>query len=341
MLIEAWSWWVDRMTELMPERLMRRKAAWSNAIIIAAGASPNSPATIFLRRNRQETCAGMLGADGAGSGLDALPRRDIVMLRPPKGALLERLVELPLAAEGDLHRVIGYEMNRLTPFEPDDVFWTWALMRHDRARGRLQIRLSLVLRAGLLPLLTGLREAGRPAAAVEATAVEGPARLIPLQQDVDRLIRRRHLTRLLAGTCGVLAAAAVVLPFVVQSLALSAAADHIAAAQPQVAQVQALRKRIAGASAGQDAIAGESRRLGDTLEVLAAVTRLLPDDTFLNDLSLRQRHLTITGQSAAAPKLIAGLASDPLFQNPAFAAPVTRNTAAGRDVFSINTGIGP
>ena len=125
------------------------------------------------------------------------------------------------------------------------------------------------------------------------------------------------------------------------ALALGEQAERIAAVQPQVTEVQALRARIAAQSAGMDAIADARLKSGDALGVLAAVTQLLPDDTYLVDLALRERRLTITGQSASAPKLIGGLAADPTFRNPGFAAPVTRNAAADRDVFSIRTEVGP
>jgi general secretion pathway protein L len=111
--------------------------------------------------------------------------------------------------------------------------------------------------------------------------------------------------------------------------------------QPRVSEVQALRQRISAENAAGDAIAEARLKTGNALEVLAALTELLPDDTFLNDLTLRQRRLTVTGQSAAAPKLIATLAGDDLVRNPGFGAPVTRNEAAKRDVFSIQADVGP
>ena len=71
------------------------------------------------------------------------------------------------------------------------------------------------------------------------------------------------------------------------------------------------------------------------------MTELLPDDTFLSDLSLRQRRLTIGGQSAAAAKLIPGLAADPMFRNPGFTAPVTRSDQLKKDVFSLRAEVAP
>jgi general secretion pathway protein L len=345
MLTEAVDWWATRMTELMPAQLTRRPLGWANAVIVVAGRSAGSPATLLLRRNRQETLLGNFinGPTDRGTTRAALngPPRDLpVLLRPPPGALLEKPLVLPMAAERELQRVIGYEMNRVTPFELDDVFWTWDIMQRDHSRGRLHVRLSLVPKTGLWPLITALDDAGLSPAALEVTQSSGPPRLIPLRQDTTRLAWQRRVAVALGSGCGALAVVAVALPFFLQSLALGAVQDRIAAVQPQVAEAQSLRQRIAAENAGQNAIADARSRLGNTLEVLAAITQLLPDDTFLNDLALHQRRLTITGQSAAAPKLIAALAADPMFHNPGFAAPVTRNEAAGRDVFSIATEVG-
>ncbi|HYZ64615.1 MAG TPA: PilN domain-containing protein, partial [Acetobacteraceae bacterium] len=65
----------------------------------------------------------------------------------------------------------------------------------------------------------------------------------------------------------------------------------------------------------------------------------LPDDTYLYELSLRDRVLTVSGQSAAAARLIPLLAADPAVRNPAFAAPVTRNETTGAESFSIRAEI--
>ena len=86
-------------------------------------------------------------------------------------------------------------------------------------------------------------------------------------------------------------------------------------------------------------MARELERTGDPLQILATVTHILPDDTYLTDLSLRQRQLTIVGRSSSAPRLITGMSADPTIRNAAFAAPVTRVEGASVDMFSIRAEI--
>ena len=143
-----------------------------------------------------------------------------------------------------------------------------------------------------------------------------------------------------AWACASLALAAIAQPLVRQSLALGQVEDRIATLRPLVSRIEALRGRLASATSGADTIARERERLGDPLRVLAAVTAILPDDTFLTTLGLHERTLTIEGQSAAAAKLIGKLAADPMFREPAFTAPVTR-TEHGADLFALKAKVAP
>jgi general secretion pathway protein L len=116
---------------------------------------------------------------------------------------------------------------------------------------------------------------------------------------------------------------------------MSAANSRLEALAPRMREVDALRRRISGAGAGGDAVANEQRRLGDVLEALAAITELLPDDSYLTEFTMRERKMTLSGLSASAPRLISALSSDPRISNPAFTAPVTRAENGHSDVFSI------
>jgi general secretion pathway protein L len=138
-----------------------------------------------------------------------------------------------------------------------------------------------------------------------------------------------------------LAVAAAGTPFVTQSLAIAAVEARIAALQPRVAEVEALRRRIAAGTAGNDVIAAERARNGDALQVLATVTDLMPDDTVLADLSLRQGKLDISGRSLTAARLIPAMAADPTLRNPSFVAPVTRTPDGKADTFVIRAELSP
>jgi len=70
------------------------------------------------------------------------------------------------------------------------------------------------------------------------------------------------------------------------------------------------------------------------------LTDVLADDTYLTSMSLRQRMLTAAGRSGSAVKVIAGMAANPAVREPTFTAPVTRDEAGGKEMFSIRADMG-
>ena len=87
-------------------------------------------------------------------------------------------------------------------------------------------------------------------------------------------------------------------------------------------------------------IATARNQVGSPLQSIALLTEMLPDDTHLSQLTIRQRKLSITGRSAGAARLISALAGSPLLQNPSFAAPVIRAETNGAETFSIRVEVG-
>jgi general secretion pathway protein L len=296
--------------------------------------------TLTLRRRGHETPLGHFPPTGNSrpAALRRRPRSVILRLRP--GALLERPVVLPLAAERNLERVLGYEIDRLTPFAAANVVWQAAVTRRDRAQDRVTVRLSLVPRAALLPAIDMLARIGITPTCLEAAARDGSVRRIVLTAPSTRRAGMR-LHAIIGGAVAALAIAVLVTPFVTQSLARGATERAISALAPRIARVDALRKHLADGAAGVDALAAEQARTGNVLLVLAAVTQLLPDDTVLTEFSLRQGKLGISGQSPAAAQLIPALAADPTFRNPTFAAPVTRTADGHTDQFVIHAELAP
>lgn len=329
-------WWARQLLALVPRR-WRSDATRADALVVAVDGA--SDLRLTVRRRQREIPLGRFRLDESGeraarAAIRQRPRR--VVLRPGSGAVLQRNVVLPIAAEREITRVLRYEMDRLTPFTADEVFWSATVERRDRSAGQLQLHLSLIPKAVLQPVLAALERIGVTPSAIEAIN-QGVSRQIDLLPPSDR---RRALS-IAAAVVLVLAVAAAAAPFVTQSLAGGRVEARIATLQPQVAQIEALRRRLAAGTAGSDAIAAERARNGDALQVLATITELMPDDTVLADLSLRQGKLDISGRSLAAARLIPVMAGDPTLRNPSFVAPVTRTADGKADTFVIRAELGP
>jgi general secretion pathway protein L len=278
------------------------------------------------------------GMAEARSILRKYDRRHAVAVCVAGDVLLERTLALPLAAEADLPSVLRYEMDSITPFAADELFWTWSVVRRDRERRRLHVRVSLVPKTAVPSLNAALQGLGAVPSWLEAATPAGAPRVIPLgHMAVSEQRRRRNMRFGFAGTA-VLVAAAIVLPFILQTVAQARVENRINALEPSVRLAETLRDRITRDSSAAALIAAEHGRVGDPLAVLSAVTAALPDDTFLTDLNIRAGRLEMTGESKAAARLIAALAASPTLRDPAFIASVT-HAENGSDAFSIRAGL--
>jgi general secretion pathway protein L len=324
------SWWMARMTELFPRFLTGSAGRARNGIVVVADSS--GEIAIWLRRK------GLAEPLTEGVAARMASRRE-VFLRPPAAVVLEKVHVMPTASRRDLDQMLRHELSRISPFPAGALLWDWRSRVSRADKTRSQIALTMVPRVAVADVLERLAAIGIHPGFLEVGPIDRP-RLLPIAEVAKRRTEGQ-VVRGLAWTCLGLAVAVLILPFCLQAIALHATNDAIEELRPTVAQVEELRRGITADGAGHEVLAQEMRRTGDVLQVLATITRILPDDTYLTDFAFRSLHLTIGGRSAAAPRLITGLSSDPAIRNAAFAAPVTRLEGATSDVFSIQGEIVP
>ncbi len=318
------SWWLARVIELLPSALTKAAARPLDAVLVEA--SKDGFVTACLRR-RGQSIPYSLGAAARLAG------RKLIVLHPPAASVLVKNHAIPTLPPRQLGQMLHYEVARITPFAAEDLFWRWDARARPANRSHTDVVLTMVPRNALEAALAALDEVGLKADFVEVSAA-GRLCLLP----VDAANTRRFgtvLTQGLAWGCAGLAIVALLMPIGLQALALHQTDAAVAALQPTITQIEELRRGMAAGEAGRDILTQETDRTGDVLQTLAAVTRILPDDTFLTDFSLHDRQMTLNGRSASAPRLITGLSADPAVRNAAFAAPVTRLEGATADLFSI------
>jgi general secretion pathway protein L len=345
MIREFFVWWLGQLADLLPQGLRRSALAAPDAVVITpigALSTGTDAVAVSLRRHGRETPLGRFGLGGAD--LAELPRiaGRTTVLRLDEREVLGKTVSLPLAAERDLGQVLAFEMDRETPFKAEDLYWNHRIEAVDRQGGRLSVRLVLTPKAGLSGLLAALSRAEFHPRRAEIADGPDAGAFLPLDDGGPRAPRSSNrLLWPLAVCCTAFGLAAAAIPFVRQEVALASLDREMVVARAAATEADSLRQEIDRLSGSADFIESERDKAGRPLVVLAAATRVLPDDTYLTEMELRQRKVTLTGRSAAAARLIGPLAADGTFRNPGFAAPVTRLESLHTELFTINTEVGP
>jgi general secretion pathway protein L len=336
-------WWLRQLAGLVPAGFLDLSAKRPDAAIL--GIEPPH-LMLYVRRRGQIQPLGQVRGDPSGfqEAADvfaaARERPRLTLLRLPVANALRKELSLPLAAESDLATLIGFEMDRETPFSRDEVYWGYRIRRRDVAGGRLLIDLLIVPRASVAEILTFAREAGLHLAGIEVQTPDDVTVLIRLDDSATkRSWRPDRTTGTLAAAAAILLLIAIAGPFIRQQWSLATIDRDVASLTAQAKEASALRKSIDQLTATQDFLNKERGQNRDALAILAALTRVLPDDTHLTALSFRDGKLTIAGTSPSAASLIPLLTKTSPFREPAFVSPVVQNADDGLEVFTISVSV--
>jgi general secretion pathway protein L len=347
MFREFFAWWTGQLRDLLPARWSRSGSVREDALVIEPAAALSGDINgigMILRRRGRETPLGQFSLATEAAGELPRPPGNRVVLRLRQADVLAKTVALPLAAEHHLHQALAFQMDQETPFAADEIYWSHAVARRDRQSGRLSVRLLLVPRQSLAALLQALDRCGLVPSRAEIGDGPDRDRILPLDGAdgaLDDAPRRAQLRWAAAAGLLLLALGAVAAPFVLQAVAFSRVDSKIAASRAAGSEAEQLRREIGRLSGAIDLIESERDKAGRPSAILATLTRALPDDTYLTEVTAQQRKLMLSGRSAAASRLIGALSTGEGLRNVAFAAPVTRLDPIRMELFTISAEVAP
>lgn len=335
---EFLQWWIEQLSALIPPALRRLDEPGRRAIVLAVD---DGTITTTARRRGEPVTVGRFPADPHGisalaEALDTRSRRVSAALAVAPAALLRKPLSLPLLAKKNLRQVLELEMEHETPFAADEVIWDHRISRQDRASGRMDVELFLLPRENIAAALDLAAEAGVKVEAIEIVVDGAPLCLRLAGATAAPALTQRYAGAVLAAAAALLALTAAALPFGRLELALIDARADVAALREKATAVTELRNQIELMSRPEKFFARERSRVREPLAVLAAVTRALPDDTYLTEFALRGERAILVGMSPAAANLIAPISAAAPLQDATFGAPVVRPDGNKLELFTIN-----
>lgn len=255
-----------------------------------------------------------------------LGRRRARLVLPAEQALI-RIVSLPLAAEENLHEVLAFEMDRFTPFKAADMVFDALIRSRDREQGRLSVLLVAAQRAVIEDLLAA---AHPPPAGIAVAGAPDAIDLLPrIPARLDRL------GTILALACLMLALILSALPFHRQHQRLEVLQAELDGARLAAAEADALRHDIAQGLAAERFLVEARIKRPTALAAIEELSRLVPDDAWLQQVQLSNAGIEFNGLAANAEALLRTLEDSPLFAAAAFRAPVNQDIMSGRERFAL------
>lgn len=329
-----WRWWSSELIALVPQWLRQSSANAANGLLIEV-----TPQVIILHRWLQGSLTEHGRVDRQSGGHDTqgiafqaffskLHKRDEqVALWLTETQCLVKQIELPLAAAKNLRQVLGFEMDRHTPFKAEQVYFDFRVLRVDNQKNRLAVKLVVVPRSEMDGSLDLLERWGAPAnAAYVAIAVpNGDAiNLMPAERNTAQTSRLRGINPGLLLLTLTLAMAAITIPIWQKRHAVIALLPIVDRAKQQARETDALRREQERLAAEFNFMLDKKQAVPPLVILLDELSRLLPDDTWVQQFNLKGKELQIQGETGSSSKLIALIESTRILHDANFRSPLTK-----------------
>lgn len=256
------------------------------------------------------------------------PRGTDIVLALGAGQVLHKLLDLPMVAEEGLRELLYFELDRQTPYRPEQVRYDFRIAERDYDAKRIKVEFLVAPVEAVDRILAMAGEWGLEPSAVTVVGLDDMAApAFDLSGGARRSAPSRG-ARLGLAVLGLLAGglmvAAAWLPLEAQRGAAANAEVVLAEARKAAVAAADLRDRLdLRAKAGGFLVRRKSEATMMTA-VLADLTRLLPDDSWLFELHVRGAEVRVRGYAPAASTVLELIERGPAFRNARFTSPVTR-----------------
>ncbi|MDE2408236.1 MAG: PilN domain-containing protein [Xanthomonadaceae bacterium] len=263
----------------------------------------------------------------------ALPR----WLLLPDSAGLRRTLLLPAAARERLREVLGFEIERQTPFALADVLHDGRVVQV-REDGQLQVELVVLPRARFDAAVARLGGAAKALAGVDLQSAEGRALGVNLLPPAQRSTRGNawRWWNLGLALVAILALALAM----AQLLDNRRAAAQVLKTSMQTREAQARmisseRQRLLDTVEGEAYLRAQRNDHPPVVEVMQALAQRLPDGTYLEKLSVDGDQLSMIGLSSQAAALVGKLEGAPQWSAPALSGALQQDPRTRMDRFTL------
>jgi len=345
------SWWLEELAGLVPGVLRRGLGGREQLVVVErshgalityrrAGTRQRETGRIDLKNasDRQRRRVANTLAKAKRSGTQ-------VVLRLPSSGVLERHLELPAVADADLRRALYFEIDRQTPFRPEETYFDYKVTGRNSERKRLNVDLTIIPRKVVEDAVANVDGVDLSPDFVELLPTpDRPARRIPLRgsdEKPGRLGLGSVVNIVLVLVILAELAMAVRLPLQARGAIAAALATEVHQARERAEATRAMQKELEDVLETKRRLQQQKLQAPSVVAVLEELTRLLPDDVWLMNLQLSGGEVRLSGFATTAATLVALLDASPMFQTPKFNAPVTQDLRVEKERFSLSFNLEP
>jgi general secretion pathway protein L len=374
-LTAFWRWWADQLAQVAPPALSAGLARKRLRPVLAFDADEIvlwAPVLHELSMGFVEVARIARGGDVAAlqnaghAAIAKLPRAPYsgaagapsVVVTLPRGEVLRKQFTLPAAVERDLKQTLAYDLDRHTPFKPDELYFDAVVIARDQAKNEIRVDWAAARRNVVDQAIRQAEAFGAKVAAVspEVTDLQGPTTRRRTKLDLrteearpDRSWWRNWQLWAPLGLIALLLLAAVVLPLWQKRAYTIALLRVTGEARMQAEASSALRTQLEQQAADYNFALGKKYSYPSAMQVLDDVTKLMPDDTWITQFEVKSatkgkepyREMMLKGESANAGQLVSLLEDSHRFTDAAPRSPTMKIQPGPGEIFDFSARVKP
>lgn len=338
-------WWRDALLSWLPR-------SWRLALGMERGRLLLQPQGagqgVLLRLQEGDTLRDLaalppadadLSATAALMSLLAPAARDLPRwLLLPAPVALRRTLTLPAAAAERLRDVVGFEIDRQTPFTAEGVAFDARVQARRGNEVQLDVELVAVPRTALATAEAALGDLAAGLAGIDVLGADGAPLQVNLLDPAQRRVQADPMRRwnlVLAAVALVACSAALWQLLHNRRVAADAFEAETRVVAERARAVSAQRQQLVDLVQGQAFLDRARAGRPTTTEVLDDLSRRLPDNTYLDKLAIEGDRITLIGRSTEASALLAQLEGSKLWRAPAITGALQPDARTGRDIFTV------
>ncbi|MBU1732911.1 MAG: pilus assembly protein PilM [Gammaproteobacteria bacterium] len=344
-------WWITELRSLLPAQWRSSSLDLSNSVVVQLSMQGVRVSRVDKGRLVE---IGTLDFNSTGPSdqgaafrhlLDGLSgNSDKVMIGLSDEFVLVKKMFLPLAVEENLENVLAFEIDRHTPFSSEQVYFDYRILHRDIQKNRMDLEIAVVPRETVDRLVGQLGSWGVTFGAVVMTEQEA------LRSDFNLLPRARRprpaallgqRNRSLMVLVVLLAVGALLLPVVIKREAVLQLAPVVERAKHAAEATDGLHRKLDEITAQHNLLLERKQNFPVIVALFDELTRVLPDDTWVQQFDLKGKELQIMGETGDSSKLIALMEQSKILHGANFRSPLTKAQNPSSERFHLGLEVKP
>jgi general secretion pathway protein L len=339
------SWWADELKAMLPFSNNSTNQTFKDRLLIAMG---EKEATLVLYHRGKKELLGKVDLEESPSQqqitfnsitAESVKEAHLTGVMLPISQGLKRQVGFPLAAEDELGHIISHQLERLTPFPADKIYYDYHIVK--RRKDKIIVEFVAAPKKVVNRALKRVRNWGSGVDFVDLISEKSDLRhhydlihMLPSERE-----ERRSGSAIFAALLVInllLISSIIGAHWWQQSERELLLNQQIVATKIKASEANKLRQKVDFLKNEVLFLSEKKRQSPTAVKLLNEVTHLLPHGTWLERLALHKGEIHLTGLSSQASMLIGKIEASAIFEEAAFVAPLTYDQEFSAERFQIS-----